>query len=69
MYLLRLIKKMADGLVVVESIDYVCNVLAHVNLGVPGTGKKLGSPVNKVGCENTGDCYTTLKRHRENPKN
>ena len=44
-----LVKKMADCSVVVECINDICNVLAHINLGVPVSCKKLGSSVNEVG--------------------
>ena len=49
--LLRLIKKMADCSVVVKSINDISNVLAHINLGVPLSFKKLGRSVYKIGSE------------------
>ena len=55
MDLLRLIKKMADGSVMVKSIYDVSNILTHINLGIPLSRKKLGSSVNKVGCEDLAD--------------
>ena len=55
MYLLGLIKKVADGSIVVKGVDYIRNVLAHINLGIPLALKKLGSSVNKVCGEDSGD--------------
>ena len=51
MYFLGLVEKMAYCSVVVEGIDYVSHVLAHINLGVPISCKKLGGSVNEVGGE------------------
>ena len=51
MYFLRLVKKMRDSSVVVESIDNVSHVLAHINLCIPLAGEKLGSSVNEVSGE------------------
>ena len=47
----RLIKKMADCSVVVKCINNIRYILAHINLSVPISGKKLGSSVYKVCCE------------------
>ena len=55
MNLLRLVKKMADCSVVVKSVNDVRNVLTHINLGIPLSGKKLRSSVNKVGGEDAID--------------
>ena len=57
MYLLRLVKKMADSSVVVKCINDICNVLAHINLSIPISCKKLRSSVNEVGGEDLVD-YT-----------
>jgi len=45
------IKEIADSLIVVESVDYVSNVLGKVNLAVPLALKKLGGAIDKVGGE------------------
>lgn len=47
------VKQIADGLVVVESVDDVSNVLGKVDLGVPLALKKLGRTINKVGGKDT----------------
>ena len=53
MNLLGLIKKVADSLIVVKSINDICNVLAHINLRVPLSCKELRLSVNKVGSEDS----------------
>ena len=42
------IEQIADGLVMVEGIDDICNVLAHINLNVPLLGEQFGRTVDKV---------------------
>ena len=53
--LLGLIKKMADSLIVVEGINDICNILAHINLGVPLSFKESRLSVYKVGGEYSGE--------------
>ena len=43
------IEKVADGCIVVERIDYVGYVLAHIYLNVPLSAVKLGTAVNQIG--------------------
>jgi hypothetical protein len=47
------IKQTADGSVVIERVDQICHVLAHIDLGVPRLGQKLGTTVGQIGRENT----------------
>ena len=61
MYLLGLIEKMADGLIVVKRIDYIRNVLAHINLGVPLSLKKLWSSVYKICGEDSGEYTVSIR--------
>ena len=49
------VEQIADRFVVVERVDDVCHVLAHINLRVPLAGLQLGGAVNEVGGEDTGD--------------
>ena len=46
---------MADCSIVIKGINDICNVFAHINLGVPISGKKLGHSVNQIGCEDLRD--------------
>lgn len=52
---LRLIKQHADGLVVIQRINNVGNVLAHIHFRIPLAPEKFRCAVNQVGRENTGD--------------
>jgi hypothetical protein len=49
------IEQLADALVNVKSGDHKSNVLAHIDLGVPGSLAKLGSTVDEVGGEDLAD--------------
>ena len=55
MDLLGLIEEIAYSSIVVESIDNVSNVFAHINLAVPFSCKKLRSSVNKVSGEDLSE--------------
>ena len=46
------IEQGADCSIVVERIDQICNVFAHIDLDVPRLGCKLGTAINQVGGEN-----------------
>lgn len=45
------IEKIAYGVVVVQSVDDICNILAHIDLLIPFARKKLGGTIDKVGRE------------------
>ena len=49
------IEKLAYGIVVVEGIDNVRNVLTHIYLNEPLALVKVGTAVNKVRIEHAGD--------------
>ena len=49
------IKQFADSCIVVESVDDVGNVLAHINVNVPGLFQKTGTAVYQVGGKYLGD--------------
>ena len=58
------IQKSADGLIVIQCIDDVRNVLAHIYLMIPLTGQKLRRAVHQVGGEHFID-DALLKRFIE----
>ena len=51
----RLIEKVAYSSVVVKSVDYVRNVLAHINVNEPITVGDLRVAIGQVGCEDLVD--------------
>ena len=45
------VQQIADGLIMVQVFDQICNVLAHIDLNVPRSCAKLCGTVNQVGGE------------------
>ena len=43
----------ADGYIVVDGCDEVCNILGYVNLVEPGTSQKLRTAIGQIGAKHT----------------
>ena len=55
------IEKIAYGVVVVQSVDDICNILAHIDLLIPFARKKLGCAIDKVGRKYLGEYLFLLR--------
>ena len=55
LYSVNRVKKLAYRSVMVERVDYECDVLTHINADIVWLGEKLRCLVDNISCENLID--------------